>query len=86
VLELFFDSSGIVHEEFIPEEATVNKHHYKQIVCHLCSSVHLMCTGLWHRNNWLLLHDNASTHHSVLVEEELAKITGRHFATLPIFT
>jgi hypothetical protein len=26
VLELFFDSSGIVHMEFIPKGATVNKH------------------------------------------------------------
>jgi hypothetical protein len=31
MLELFFDSSGIVHMEFILEWATVNKHHYKGI-------------------------------------------------------
>jgi hypothetical protein len=29
MLELFLDSSGIVHMEFIPEGATVNKHCYK---------------------------------------------------------
>jgi hypothetical protein len=28
--QLFFNSSGIVYMEFIPEGATVNKHHYKR--------------------------------------------------------
>jgi hypothetical protein len=32
VLELFFDSSGIVHMEFIPEGVTVNKYLYKEIL------------------------------------------------------
>jgi hypothetical protein len=35
MLEMFFDSSGIVHMEFIPEGTTVNKHHYKEILHHL---------------------------------------------------
>jgi hypothetical protein len=39
MLELFFDSSEIVHVEFIPEGATVNKHRYKEILRHLCSSI-----------------------------------------------
>jgi hypothetical protein len=32
ILELFFDSPGIVHVEFIPKRGTVNKHRYKQIL------------------------------------------------------
>jgi hypothetical protein len=32
MVELFFDSSGIVHVEFIPEGATVNKHRYEEIL------------------------------------------------------
>jgi hypothetical protein len=32
MLELFFDSSGIVHMEFIPEGATVSKHRYEEIL------------------------------------------------------
>jgi hypothetical protein len=32
VLELFVDSSGTGHVEFIPEGATVNKRRYKEIL------------------------------------------------------
>jgi hypothetical protein len=32
MIELFFNSSGIVHIQFIPEGATVNKHCYKKIL------------------------------------------------------
>jgi hypothetical protein len=31
MLELFFKSSGILHMEFIPEGANVNKHNHKEI-------------------------------------------------------
>jgi hypothetical protein len=48
MLELFFNSSGIVHMEFIPEGATVNKHNYKEILHHLYNSLH---PELRHRKN-----------------------------------
>jgi hypothetical protein len=73
MLELFFDSSGIIHMEFIPGGATVNKHRYKEILRLLCSSICRKRPELWSRKNWLLIHDNAPAHHSVLVQEELAK-------------
>jgi hypothetical protein len=72
----FFDSSGIVHMGFIPEGATVNKHHCKEIVCRLHNSIR---PELWRKKNWLLLHDNAPAHYSVLVQEELEKTTGHRF-------
>jgi histone-lysine N-methyltransferase SETMAR len=59
--------------EFIPEGATVNKHHYKEILHCLCNSIHRKRPERWHRKNWLLLHDSAPAHRSVLVKEELAK-------------
>jgi hypothetical protein len=40
MLELIFDSSGIVLVEFFTEGVTVNKHCYKEILHHLCNSVH----------------------------------------------
>jgi hypothetical protein len=73
MLELFFDSSGSVHREFMLEGVTVNKHCYKEIFCHLCNSIHHKCPELWCRKNWLFLHDNSPAHCSVLVQEELAK-------------
>jgi hypothetical protein len=35
MLQLFFDSYGIVHTDFIREGETVNEHCYKEILCHL---------------------------------------------------
>jgi histone-lysine N-methyltransferase SETMAR len=71
--ELFFNSSGIVHMKFIPAGATVNKHCYREVLRHLCNSVSRKRPEPWCRKNWLLLHDNAPAHLSVLVQEELAK-------------
>jgi hypothetical protein len=73
MFELFFNSSGNVHVEFIPEEATVNKHRYKEIFRRLRNSTRHKRPELWRRKNWLMLHDNAPAHHSMLVQEELAK-------------
>jgi hypothetical protein len=57
MLELFFDSSGTVHMEFIPEGATVNKHHYKEILHRLRNSICCKCPVLRHRKNWLLHYE-----------------------------
>jgi hypothetical protein len=73
MLEQFFNSSGIVHTEFIPKGVTVNKHCYKEILHHLCNSIHHEHPELWNRKNSLLLHDNAPAHRSVLDQVELAK-------------
>jgi histone-lysine N-methyltransferase SETMAR len=73
MFELFFNSSGIVHLEFIPEGGTVNKHRYKEILHRLHNSIHRKCPELWYRKNWLLLHDSAPAHRSVLVQEKLPK-------------
>jgi histone-lysine N-methyltransferase SETMAR len=73
MLQLFFDSSGIVHMEFIPEEVTVNKHCYKEILHRLLNTICRKHPELWHRKNWLLLHNNTPAHCSVLVQKELAK-------------
>jgi hypothetical protein len=72
MLELLFNSSGIVHMKFIPG-VTVNKHRYKEILHHLCNSIHRKHPELWCRKNWLLPHNTAPAHCSVFVHEELAK-------------
>ena len=46
---LFFGSNIIVHMEFIPEGATVNKTRYKEIVVRLRDSIRLKRPGLWRR-------------------------------------
>ena len=74
MLKLFFDSNGIVHMEFIPEGATVFKTRYKEILGCLYDSIRRRKRPeLWRWKHWLLLHDNALAHRSVLVHEELAR-------------
>ena len=43
MLELFSDSNGIVHMEFIPEGATINKTRYKEILGRLRVSIRRKC-------------------------------------------
>ena len=57
--------------EFIPEGATVNETRYKEILGRLRDSIRRERSELWRRKNWLLLHDNAPAHRSVLVQEKL---------------
>ncbi|KAJ4425331.1 hypothetical protein ANN_28251 [Periplaneta americana] len=57
--------------EFIPQGATVDKILYKEILGRLSNSIRRKRPELWHRKNWLLLHDNAPAHRSILVQEEL---------------
>jgi hypothetical protein len=80
ILEVFYNSSGLVHMELIPEGVTVNEHHYKDILHCLHSSVCRKDPEFWRKMNWLLLHDNAPAHCSVLVQEELPK---QCFTVLP---
>jgi stress response protein YsnF len=70
-LELFFNSSGIVHMKFISEEVTVNKQTNKETLHCVRSPVRHKHPELWHKKDWLLLHSSAPAHCSVLVEEEL---------------
>ena len=59
--------------EFIPEDTTVNKTRYKEILGRLHDSIRCKRSEVRRRKNWLLLHDNAPAHRSLLVQEELAR-------------
>ena len=59
--------------KFIPEDATVNKTRYKEILGRLRNLVRRKRPELWRRKNWLLLHDNAPADRPVLVKEERAR-------------
>ena len=51
----------------------VNKTSYKKILGRLRVSARSKRPELWRRKNWLLVHDNAPEHRSVLVQEGLAR-------------
>jgi len=73
LLTVFFDYDGVVHHEFLPEGTTVNKEYYLQVMRRLREAIRRKRPDLWKNNSWLLHHDNAPAHTSLLVRNFLAK-------------
>ncbi|UYV78080.1 hypothetical protein LAZ67_16000042 [Cordylochernes scorpioides] len=73
LLTVFFDCRGVVHYEFLPQGRTVNKEYYLQVMRNLREAIRQKRPDLWKNKNWLLHHDNAPAHTSLLVRDFLAK-------------
>lgn len=73
MLEVFFDYKGLIHYEFIPEGRAVNKELYVEVLRRLRDAIRRKRPEKWAENNWVLLHDNAPAHGSLLVRNYLAK-------------
>lgn len=73
MLEVFFDYKGLIHYEFIPDGKTVNQGLYVDILRRLRDAIRRKRPEKWTGNDWILLHDNAPAHRSLLVQEYLAK-------------
>lgn len=73
MLEVFFDYSGLIHYEFIPEGRTINKQLYTEILKRLRDAIRQKRPEKWAGNDWFLLHDNAPSHLSLMVKQYLAK-------------
>lgn len=71
VMIVFFDSQGIVHHEFVPPGETITESFYCDVLRHLCESVKHKRPTLWSSKDWLLHHDIAPAHTSLLVREFL---------------
>ncbi|UYV71883.1 hypothetical protein LAZ67_9000872 [Cordylochernes scorpioides] len=65
--------TGVVHHEFLPQGRTVNKEYYLQVMRNLREAIRQKRPDLWKNKNWLLHHDNAPAHTSLLVRDFLAK-------------
>jgi hypothetical protein len=57
----FFDSRGIVHQEFVPPGQTVNHAIYKDVLQRLQKRAQRVRTDI--AGNWVLHHDNAPAQH-----------------------
>ncbi|UYV80958.1 K02A2.6-like [Cordylochernes scorpioides] len=66
LLTVFFDCRGVVHHEFLPQGRTVNKEYYLQVMRNLREAIRQKRPDLWKNKNWLLHHDNAPAHTSLL--------------------
>lgn len=73
LLTVFFDYNGLVHQEFLPQGRTVNKEYYLEVMRRLREAIRRKRPGLWKNNSWVLHHDNAPAHTSLLVNNFLAK-------------
>ncbi|UYV72614.1 hypothetical protein LAZ67_10000060 [Cordylochernes scorpioides] len=73
LLTVFFDCRGVVHHEFLPQGRMVNKEYYLQVMRNLREATRQKRPDLWKNKNWLLHHDNAPAHTSLLVRDFLAK-------------
>ena len=62
VLTCFFNSRGIVHHEYAPEDLTINKEYYLQVLCRLREAVRRKQPDMWAAKNFQLYHDNAPAH------------------------
>ena len=75
----FFDISGIVHMEFLPQGTTVNQHVCKEILRRLIVSVRTKRRAQYENNGCLLHHDNALSHNALNIRQFL---TERNVTTL----
>ena len=73
LITVFFDYHGVVHQEFLPQGRTVNKEYYLEVMRRLRKAILEKRPELWKNNSWLLHHDNAPAHSSLLVRNFLAK-------------
>ena len=70
---VFFYCKGIVHHEFIPCGQMVNKQLYQDFLVHLRDAVRRKRPELWENQTWMLHHNTAPAHVSLLIRSYLAK-------------
>jgi len=73
MLVVFFDWKGIVNHEFVPRGQMVNKQLYQEVLTRLRDAVLGKRHELWENQTWMLHHDNAPAHASLLIRNYLAK-------------
>jgi transposase len=69
----FFYWKGIVHLEFVPRGETINKEFYLKVMKRLRETVRRKRPEAWTNKTWMLHHDTAPAHASLLIREFLAK-------------
>ena len=66
------DYRGVVHHEFLPEGQNVNKEYYLGVMRRLREAIRQKRPDLWANNSWILHHDNAPSHNTIVIRENLA--------------
>lgn len=79
MLIVFFDIQGIIHHEYVPAGQTVTGQFYVGVLERLRARIFRVRPALA-ENGWIVHHDNAPAHSSLIVREFLAK---KSIPTLP---
>jgi hypothetical protein len=69
----FFDCEGVIHPEFLPSGWMMNEKCYLKVMKRLGEAVRRKRPDLWRGKNWLLHHDDALVHLSLLIHDFLTK-------------
>ena len=73
LLTVFFDASGVVHHEYLPEGSTLNQTYYIEVLKRLRDAIRRKRPELWRSGDWFFHHDNAPAHSALRTREFLAK-------------
>ena len=73
MLTVFFDWKGIVYHEFLPRGETINRFRYLETLRHLREAVRNKRPEMWASGEWMLHHDNAPVHSSLLIRDFCTK-------------
>ena len=73
MLVCFYDSKGIIHHEFVPQEQTVTGSFYLSVLERLWKRIRRVRPEYSAPGSWFLLHDIAPVHQAVALQEVLAR-------------
>ena len=73
MLTVLFDSHGVVHHEYAPQDQNINKEYYLEVLHHLRDVVRSKRLDMWAAGGWQLHYDNAPAHSLQLIQTFLAK-------------
>ncbi|GBN15394.1 hypothetical protein AVEN_233922-1 [Araneus ventricosus] len=74
LLIAFFDSKGLIHDEFVPAGTTVNVESYEGVLKRLLQRIRRVRPQLYQSGQWKLLHDNARPHTAIRLRYFLATL------------
>lgn len=73
MLIAFFDKDGMIHKEFVPAGQTVNATFYLEVLKRLLLRIRRVRPQKYQTGKWMLLHDNAPSHTSIMVQQYLTQ-------------
>lgn len=73
MLIAFFDSRGIIHQEFVPYGKTITAQFYLEVLKRLFARIRRVRSEMWKSGEWSLLHVNALAHTAIIIRQYLAK-------------